>query len=208
MYKKKNMLQRPPEEGGGAEAVHAAPEQRHREGEPPREREGLRDRVQVSKSDSNSGVHATPFAQVLPRPEIPGTQEACTVQAGADVADEEGWSAVKPKAEGGRTAVKPKAKEQAAGAPGSGQLQHRAFVAGAGGDGDRSWRDGPVLDRHFSQFGRVMDVFLPKGKNVAYIAFETKQQLERALLNVPHVVSGCNLRVTRAETVPALRSTP
>ena len=147
------------------------------------------------------------------------------MQAGADVADEEGWSAVKPKAEGGRTAVKPKAKEQAAGAPAntqtqtwqrlgcgacamSGQLQHRAFVAGAGGDGDRSWRDGPVLDRHFSQFGWIMDVFLPKGKKIAYIAFETEQQLERAVLHVPHVVSGCKLRVTRSGQVPALRSKP
>ena len=102
------------------------------------------------------------------------------MQAEAEVADEGGWSAAKPKAEGGWTALKPKAKEQAAGAPAhtqkqtwqrmgcgacaglSGQLQHRAFVAGAGCNGDRSWRDQPVLDRHFSQFGRVIDVFLPK----------------------------------------------
>jgi hypothetical protein len=34
-----------------------------------------------------------------------------TVQARADVADEGGWSTVKPKAEGGRTAVKVKTKE-------------------------------------------------------------------------------------------------
>jgi hypothetical protein len=206
------MLQRPPEEGGGAEAAHAAPEQRHREGEP-REREGLRDRVQVSNGDSKSGVHATTFAQVVPRPEIPVAQEASTVQAGADVADEGGWSEAKPKAEKGRTAVKAKAKEHAAaGAPGSGQKQHfeyyRAFVASAGGDGDMSWRDGPVLDRHFSQFGWIMDVFLPKGKKIAYIAFETEQQLERAVLHVPHVVSGCKLRVTRSGQVPALRSKP
>ena len=93
----------------------------------------------------------------------------------------------------------------AAGAAGPGQLLHRAFVAGV--DGGMSWRDRPVLDRHFSQFGRVIDVFTPKGKSVAFVSFETNHQLERAL-DVPHVVSGCALRVLRAETVPALRSKP
>ena len=88
----------------------------------------------------------------------------------------------------------------AAGAPGPGQLLHRAFVAGV--DGGMSWRDRLVLDRHFSQFGRVIDVFTPKGKDVAFVSFETNHQLERAL-DVPHVVSGCALRVLRAETVPA-----
>ena len=88
----------------------------------------------------------------------------------------------------------------------SGQLQHRAFVAGTAGDGDKSWRDQPVIDRHFSQFGRIMDVYLPKGKNVSYVAFETKEQLDRALLNEAHVISGCKLRVTCAGTVPALLS--
>ena len=87
-----------------------------------------------------------------------------------------------------------------AGAPGPGQLQHRAFVVGV--DGGMSWRDRPVLDRHFSQFGRVI-----KGKSVAFVSFETNNQLERAL-DVPHVVSGCTLRVLRAETVPVLRCNP
>lgn len=86
----------------------------------------------------------------------------------------------------------------AAGALGSGQLQHRAFVVGV--DGGMSWRDRTVLDRHFSQFGRVIDVFTPKGKSVAFVSFEANHQLERAL-DVPHVVSGCTLRVLRAETV-------
>ena len=69
--------------------------------------------VQVSKSDSKSGVHASMFAQDLPRPEFPVTQEACSVQAGADVADEGGWTAVKSKAKSrrlSRTAVKTKDK--------------------------------------------------------------------------------------------------
>jgi hypothetical protein len=86
------------------------------------------------------------------------------------------------------------------GAPGLVQQQHRAFVAGV--DGGLSWRERHVLDRHFSQFGRVVDVFTPKGKSMAFVTFETKQQLERAL-NVPHVASGCTLRVLRAETVLA-----
>jgi hypothetical protein len=92
-----------------------------------------------------------------------------------------------------------------AGAPGTGQLQHRAFVVGV--DGGMSWRDRPVLDCHFSQFGRVIDVFTPRGKSVAFVSFETNNQLERAI-DVPHVVSGCTLRVLRAETVPALRCKP
>jgi hypothetical protein len=76
-----------------------------------------------------------------------------------------------------------------------------------GVDGGMSWRDRPVLDRHFSQFGRVIDVFTPRGKSVAFVSFETNNQLERAL-DVPHVVSGCTLRVLRAETVPVLRCNP
>ena len=87
-----------------------------------------------------------------------------------------------------------------AGAPGPGQLQHHAFVVGV--DDGMSWWDRPVLDRHFSQFGRVIE-----GKSVAFVSFETNNQLERAL-DVPHVVSGCTLRVLRAETVPALRCKP
>ncbi|MFN9903959.1 MAG: hypothetical protein ACK55Z_35315 [bacterium] len=63
-----------------------------------------------------------------------------------------------------------------AGAPGPGQLQYRAFVVGV--DGGMSWRDRPVLDRHFSQFGRVIDVFTPRGKSVAFVSFETNNQLE------------------------------
>ena len=45
------MLQRPPDEGGGAEAAPAAPDQRHREGEATREREGLRDRVRMDSRE-------------------------------------------------------------------------------------------------------------------------------------------------------------
>jgi hypothetical protein len=88
------------------------------------------------------------------------------------------------------------------GAPGPGQLLlHRAFVTVE--TGGRSWRDRLVLDRHFSQFGRVLDVFTPIGrKSVAFVSFETNEQLERALA-VPHVVSGCNLVVLRAQPVPA-----
>ena len=85
-------------------------------------------------------------------------------------------------------------------APGPGQLQHRAF--GAGVAGGMSWRDRPVVDRQFLQFGRVI-----KGNSVAFVSFETNNQLERAL-DVPHVVSGCTLRVLRAETVPVLRCNP
>jgi len=49
------------------------------------------------KGKGKSGVHATTSAKVLPRPEILVTQEACTLQAGADVADEGGWTAAEPK---------------------------------------------------------------------------------------------------------------
>jgi hypothetical protein len=69
--------------------------------------------LQVSNGDSKSGVHASTFAQDLPRPEFPVTQEACSVQAGADVADEGGWTAVKSKDKSrrlSRTAVKTKDK--------------------------------------------------------------------------------------------------
>ena len=51
----------------------------------------------MPNSGSKSGVHATTSAKVLPRPEISVTQEACTVQAWAEVADEGGWTAVKLK---------------------------------------------------------------------------------------------------------------
>ena len=89
----------------------------------------------------------------------------------------------------------------AAGAPGPGLFLHRAFVTVE--TGGRSWRDRLVLDRHFSQFGRVIDVFTPIGsKSVAFVSFETNEELERAL-DVPHVVSGCNLVVLRAQPVPA-----
>jgi hypothetical protein len=53
--------------------------------------------VQMPNRGSKCGVHATTSAKVPPRPEISVTQEACTVQAGAEVADEGGWTAVKLK---------------------------------------------------------------------------------------------------------------
>ena len=87
-----------------------------------------------------------------------------------------------------------------AGAPGPGQLQHRAFVVGVAGG--MSWRDRPVVDRQFSQFGRVI-----KGKSVAFVSFETNNQLER-VFDVPHVVSRCTLRVLSAETVTVLFCKP
>ena len=53
--------------------------------------------VKMPNRGSKSGVHATTSAKVLPPPENPVTQEACTLQAGAYVADEGGWTAVKLK---------------------------------------------------------------------------------------------------------------
>jgi hypothetical protein len=45
-----------------------------------------------------------------------------------------------------------------------GRWNHRVFITGVmGGD---YWLDRKVLERVFSGYGHVLDVFLPKGKKV------------------------------------------
>ena len=83
------------------------------------------------------------------------------------------------------------------------RFEHRGFVTGE--HGGTSWKDRKLLEQHFSQFGRVLDVFTPlNGKAVAYVAFETSDQLQNALSS-SHVVSGCTLRLKRAETRPPIK---
>ena len=78
-------------------------------------------------------------------------------------------------------------------------FQHRALVIGE--KGGHSWLDRPLLHRYFSQYGQVLDVFTPRnGRAMAYVAFDTHEQLQRAL-NARHVISGCTVRLIRAEKV-------
>jgi hypothetical protein len=91
-----------------------------------------------------------------------------------------------PPPAGGAAAPKPK-------------FEHRAFLVGI--DGGTSWLDRSQLTRHFSKFGQVVDVFTPKGKQVAYVAFENQLELQAALEAEQHVVTGCTVRVSRAEKV-------
>lgn len=81
-------------------------------------------------------------------------------------------------------------------------FQHRALVVGIAGG--QSWLDRTVLKRHFSHFGPVLDVFTPRNTNLAYVAFESDHQLLQALDSPEHFVSGCTVRVKRAEQVPFL----
>ncbi len=81
------------------------------------------------------------------------------------------------------------------------RFEHRAFVAGFDGERGMLCRDRQTLTRHFLQFGQVVDVFLPKGKPVGFVAFEAAVQLQRALDAANHLVAGVALRVTRAEKV-------
>ena len=80
----------------------------------------------------------------------------------------------------------------------------RALVVGIGGG--LSWLDRTVLTCHFSKFGQVLDVFIPRSnsKAMAFVAFESDPQLQRALEFPEHFLSGCNVRVKRAEQVPLL----
>ena len=78
----------------------------------------------------------------------------------------------------------------------------RALVVGI--EGGLSWLDRAVLTRHFSKFGQVLDVFIPHSKVIAFVAFESDLQLQRALESPEHFLSGCTVRVKRAEQVPLL----
>ena len=102
---------------------------------------------------------------------------------------------------GDREAIGPSRNDlpAAGGAAASRNLQHRAFVMGV--EGGTSWIERTLLHDYFSVFGQVMDVFTPNGKSVAYITFETAQNLQRALDAQQHVVSGCTVRLIRAEKV-------
>jgi hypothetical protein len=81
-------------------------------------------------------------------------------------------------------------------------FQHRALVVGNEGSGT-AWLDKSALYRHFSKFGPVVDVFMPRNNKalVAFVEFETDQQLQRALDAQQHFVSNCSVRVKRAEQV-------
>ncbi len=46
----------------------------------------------------------------------------------------------------------------------AGRLHHRVFITGI--EGGDYWLDRKVLEKVFSGFGLVLDVFIPKGKKV------------------------------------------
>jgi RNA recognition motif. (a.k.a. RRM, RBD, or RNP domain) len=77
------------------------------------------------------------------------------------------------------------------------QLLYRILVTSM--DGSEDWREHQVLKKVFGQYGNVLDVFLPKSKNMAYIAYEDEEVLERALGLKNMEIQGCRVCLTRAD---------
>jgi RNA recognition motif-containing protein len=77
------------------------------------------------------------------------------------------------------------------------QFLHRILVTSM--DGSEDWREHQVLKKVFGQYGNVLDVFLPKSKNMAYIAYEDEEVLERALGLKNMEIQGCRVCLTRAD---------
>ena len=67
--------------------------------------------------------------------------------------------------------------------------------------------EGPIRD-HFSQFGKVLDVYLPRSKKTnatlgyGFTTFETMDEVERALEKGEHLIDGVAVKVNRAGPRP------
>jgi hypothetical protein len=80
---------------------------------------------------SKSDVTVAAPSQALP--EIPATQEACTVQAGTDVADKGGWTEVKPRGDNNISNGKNRRRNKAKTDRGSpGRCVARCWTSGRG----------------------------------------------------------------------------
>ncbi|CAL8460743.1 g274 [Coccomyxa elongata] len=69
------------------------------------------------------------------------------------------------------------------------------------------------LNRYFSHFGNVLDVYLPKhksgrNKGFGFTTFETEEELERVLQTPEHVVEGVLVKINKAGPRPEYEQTP
>ncbi|CAM6092645.1 unnamed protein product [Calypogeia fissa] len=90
-----------------------------------------------------------------------------------------------------------------------GRERHRVFVkSGVTADTTED-----LLQRHFSTFGTVTDVYIPRSmpgrtpKGFAYVSFETDDAVQQAVKEAVHEIEGKHYPVGRAEPRPAERST-
>uniref|UniRef100_A0A7I4A6I3 RRM domain-containing protein n=1 Tax=Physcomitrium patens TaxID=3218 RepID=A0A7I4A6I3_PHYPA len=85
--------------------------------------------------------------------------------------------------------------------------RHRVFVK----SGVTSEITAEVLHRHFSNFGNVIDVYIPRvlppqlPKGFAYVSFDCEEAVQRALELESHEIEGKHVPVGRAEPRPSER---
>jgi RNA recognition motif-containing protein len=61
------------------------------------------------------------------------------------------------------------------------------------------------LNEYFSQFGRVTDVFMPRGKRIAFITMSTATEVYSALSRGPHVFKDFDMKAVEAQPKGASR---